>query len=75
MIKLQPGSTEGATYAVAMSKVSSNNYCQRLYKVNLATGKQVASVEVTACFRGTRDDSIDGVAYFDPAVCIRGDTE
>ncbi len=67
VIRLQSGTTEGVIYAVAMSKDSSSNYYQRLYEVNLATGKQLVSVEVTGMFPGTGDASSDGVVSFDPA--------
>src|ERR1700691_1433750 len=38
VIALQAGTGEGAIFAVAMSKDSSGDYHQRLYKVSLATG-------------------------------------
>jgi outer membrane protein assembly factor BamB len=66
VIWLQPGTTEGVIYAVAMSKDSSGNYHQRLFKVNLATGKLLAHVEVTGKYPGTGDDSQNGYAIFDP---------
>ena len=66
VIRLQPGTSEGSIFAVAMSKDSSANYHQRLFKVNLATGKPLAHVEVTGKYPGTGDDSQDGYAIFVP---------
>jgi len=67
VIALKPGTTEGAIFAVAMSKDSSGKYRQRLHKVGLATGQPVAAgVEVFAKYPGTGEDSKDGYAFFDP---------
>jgi hypothetical protein len=67
VIYLEPGTTVGAIFAVAMSKDTSGNYHQRLQEVHLATGKRVAAgVEITATYPGTGEDSQNGFAYFDP---------
>jgi hypothetical protein len=67
VIYLKPGTTEGAIFAVAMSKDSSGNYHQRLQEVHLGAGKRVAAgVEITATYPGTGEDSQNGFAYFDP---------
>lgn len=66
-IAIQPGSSEGAIFAVAMSKDSSGKYHQRLHKVSLAAGKVLAAaVEIVAKYPGTGEDSKNGYAYFDP---------
>ncbi len=57
--------SQGAIFAVAMSKDSSGNYHQRLHKVNLASGKGlVAAVTISGKYPGTGEDSKDGYAYF-----------
>jgi hypothetical protein len=67
VIYLTPGTTQGAIFAVAMSKDTSGNYHQRLQEVHLGSGKRVAAgVEITATYPGTGEDSQDGFAYFDP---------
>src|SRR5580658_304021 len=68
VIVLKPDTTEGAIFAVAMSKDSSGKYHQRLHKVSLTTGKTLTtSVEVIGKYPGTGEDSKDGYALFDPA--------
>ncbi len=68
VIYLKPGTTEGAIFAVAMSKDSSGNYHQRLQKINLATGTRLAfGVEVTGTYPGTGENSSGGNVIFDPA--------
>jgi outer membrane protein assembly factor BamB len=57
---------EGAVFAVAMSKDSTGNYHQRLYKVELTTGKQIANVEITAKYPGTGSGSSGGYVVFNP---------
>jgi outer membrane protein assembly factor BamB len=57
---------EGAVFAVAMSQDSTGNYHQRLYKVELTTGKQIANVEITAQYPGTGDGSSGGYVVFNP---------
>jgi hypothetical protein len=67
VIGLKSGSTLGAIFAVAMSKDSSGKYHQRLHKVSLATGKQLAAgVEIVAKYPGTGEDSRNGFVFFDP---------
>jgi hypothetical protein len=66
VISLKAGASEGAIFAVAMSKDTSGNYHQRLYKLNLATGGSlVAAVEVTGKYPGTGEGSSGGYANFD----------
>jgi hypothetical protein len=61
------GASQGAIFAVAMSKDSSGNYHQRLHKVSLTTGNQlIAAVQITAKYPGTGDDSSGGYVSFDP---------
>ncbi len=68
VIQLKSGANGGSIFAVAMSKDSSGNYHQRLYKLNLLTGKLlVAAVEITATYPGTGDNSKNGSVVFDPA--------
>jgi len=67
VIGLKSGTSQGAIFAVAMSKDSSGNYHQRLQEVGLGTGTRLATgVEITGAYPGTGDDSTDGYAYFDP---------
>jgi hypothetical protein len=66
VIAPEAGSGGGAIFAVAMSKDSSGNYHQRLYKVNLATGKILAVVAVRGTYPGTGEDSSGGYVSFDP---------
>ena len=67
VIALKPGAG-GAIFAVAMSKDSSGKYHQRLHKVSLTTGKDIATAaEITAKYPGSGEDSRGGYAYFDPA--------
>src|SRR5208337_2703695 len=67
VIVLKTRTTEGAIFAVAMSKDASGNYHQRLHKVSLTTGKALAAaVEIAAKYPGTGEDSRGGYAYFDP---------
>jgi len=67
VIALKPGTTEGAIFAVAMSKNSAGHYHQRLHKVSLATGKPLAAgVEINGKYPGSGEDSTGGYAYFDP---------
>lgn len=66
VIYLIPGSSQGVIYAVAMSKDSSGNYHQRLYKLSLATGRSLtAAVEVTGTYPGTGEGSSGGYVNFD----------
>ncbi len=59
--------SEGAIFAVAMSKDSSGQYHQRLHKVSLTTGNQlIAAVEIAAKYPGSGEDSSGGYAFFDP---------
>jgi len=68
VIGIKPGASEGAIYAVAMSKNSAGDYHQRLHKVSLATGKPLlAGVEIAGKYPGTGEDSKNGYAYFNPA--------
>lgn len=61
------GTTQGAIYAVTMTKDSSGNYHQRLHEVNLATGAQpLTGVDIFARLPGTGEDSYEGWSYFDP---------
>ncbi len=67
VIALEPGSTLGAIFAVAMSKDSSGNYHQRLHKLSLGAGRPLAAgVEVTARYPGTGEGSTGGYVVFDP---------
>ena len=67
VIALKAGTTEGAIFAVAMSKDASGKYHQRLHKVSLTTGKPLtAGVEIIAKYPGTGEDSSGGYALFDP---------
>ena len=67
VIYLKPGTTQGAIFAVAMSKDSSGNYHQRLHKINLANGQRlIAGVDIAGKYPGTGKDSKGGFAYFDP---------
>jgi hypothetical protein len=67
VIALKAGTTEGAIFAVAMSKDASGNYHQRLHKRSLTTGSPLAAaVEITAKYPGTGADSTGGYVYFDP---------
>jgi len=67
VIGLKSGTSQGAIFAVAMSKDSSGNYHQRLQEVGLGTGTRLATgVEITGVYPGTGDDSTEGYAYFDP---------
>jgi hypothetical protein len=67
VIYLKPGTTQGAVFAVAMSKDASGNYHQRLQKVDLATGHRLINgVEVNAKYPGTGEGSQGGFAIFDP---------
>jgi hypothetical protein len=57
--------SQGAIFAVAMSKDSSGNYHHRLHKVNLASGKPlVTAITISGKYPGTGEDSKDGYAYF-----------
>lgn len=68
VIALKAGTTEGAIYAVAMSKDASGNYHQRLHRRSLAAGAALtAAVEVTAQYPGNGEDSSGGYVMFDPA--------
>jgi hypothetical protein len=68
VIGVKAGSSEGAIFAVAMSKDSAGNYHQRLHKVSLTTGKPlVAAVEITGKYPGSGEDSSGGYAYFVPS--------
>src|ERR1700691_3640804 len=67
VIALESGTTVGVVFAVTMSKDSSGNYHQRLYKVNLATGKPLAAVAIVGKYAGAGDDSSGGYVNFDPA--------
>jgi len=67
VIALKAGAAEGAIFAVAMSKDTSGNYHQRLYKRNLATGGPLAAaVEIAARYPGTGEDSGGGYVNFAP---------
>ena len=75
MIALNPAPSEGAIFAVAMSKDSSGNYHQRLHKVSLTTGKQlIAGVEITAKYPGTGEDSTEATPTSIPS-SIRNDRD
>ena len=63
-VALEAGTGGGAVFAVAMSKDSSGNYHQRLYKVSLATGTILAVVAVTGKYPGTGDASSGGYVSF-----------
>lgn len=63
---ISPSLLGGAIFAVAMSKDSMGNYHQRLYKVELTTGKPIASVESAAQYPGTGDGSSGGYVVFNP---------
>jgi hypothetical protein len=66
-IAKSPGSTEGAVFAVAMSKDAAGNYHHRLYKVNLTAGLTLAKVEVAAQYPGTGSETNgSGVDVFNP---------
>jgi len=68
VVTLKAGTTDGAIFAVAMSKDASGNYHQRLHKRSLTGGNALATpVEITAHYPGTGDDSTGGFVYFDPA--------
>src|SRR5580700_6475919 len=65
VIALNPAGTDGAIFAVAMSKGPSGDYQQRLHKVSLSTGSPLtAGVEITGKYPGTGEDSRGGYAYF-----------
>jgi hypothetical protein len=67
VIGLKPGTSEGAIFAVAMSKDTSGKYHQRLHRVSLTTGKALTTaVEIIAKYPGTGEDSSGGYALFDP---------
>ena len=57
VIAFKPGSTEGAIFAVAMSKDASGKYHQRLHKVNLTAGRAFLSVEITGQYPGIGSES------------------
>jgi outer membrane protein assembly factor BamB len=65
VIALQAGTGEGAIFAVAMSKDSSGDYHQRLYKVSLATGEPFAAVAIAGKYPGTGQNSSGGYVYFE----------
>jgi hypothetical protein len=66
VITVNAGATEGVIFAVAMSKDASGNYHQRLHKVSLTTGKQLAAgVEIAGSYPGTGEGSSGGYAYFE----------
>jgi outer membrane protein assembly factor BamB len=65
-IAFKPGGSEGAVFAVAMSKDAAGKYHQRLHKVNLTAGLQLAAVEITAKYPGTGQESSGGYVLFDP---------
>jgi len=65
VIAFKPGSSEGAVFAVAMSKDASGNYHQRLHKVNLTAG-HASSVEITAQYPGIGSESSGGTNVFLP---------
>ena len=65
IIALQAGTGEGAIFAVAMSKDSSGDYHQRLYKVSLATGEPFAAVAIAGKYPGTGQNSSGGYVYFE----------
>jgi len=65
VITVNFGASAGVIFAVAMSKDASGDYHQRLHKVSLATGKQLAAgVEISGSYPGTGEGS-GGYAYFD----------
>jgi hypothetical protein len=67
VISLKTGTTEGAIYAVAMSKDASGNYHQRLHRRSLAAGNALnTAVEITAQYPGTGENSSGGNVVFDP---------
>ena len=67
VVGMSAGSSQGAIFAVAMSKDTSGKYHQRLHKVCLTTGKTlVGAVEITAKYPGSGEDSSGGYAFFDP---------
>jgi hypothetical protein len=67
VIALNSGATDGAIFAVAMSKGPSGEYHQRLHKVRLSTGSPlIAGVEITGKYPGTGEDSRNGYAFFAP---------
>jgi hypothetical protein len=65
VIALDGGAGVGVIFAVAMSKDSSGNYHQRLYKVSLATGKPLAAAAIGGKYPGTGDYHSDGYVYFE----------
>jgi len=66
-IELKRGGASGVVFAVAMSKDSSGNYYQRLYKVNLMNGKLLTpGVVVSAQYPGTGENSSNGSVIFAP---------
>jgi outer membrane protein assembly factor BamB len=65
VIALETGTGLGVIFAVAMSKDSSGNYYQRLYKVSLAAGKPLAAVVIGGKYPGTGDNSSGGYVYFE----------
>ncbi len=66
VIAFKPGTSEGAIFAVAMSKDASGKYHQRLHKVNLTAGKAFLSVEITAQYPGIGSESSGGYDVFIP---------
>jgi hypothetical protein len=67
VINMEPGASDGAIFAVAMSKDASGNYHQRLHKVSLTAGQPFKpAVEIVAKYPGTGEDSRGGFAFFDP---------
>ena len=58
-------------YVVAKSKdLNDNSYHQKLYALDLATGKQKfgGSIEITAIARGVGDGNVNGQLTFDPLI-------
>ena len=67
VIAFEPGTTQAAVFAVAMSKDAAGNYHQRLHKVNLATGQNVmTAVDIAGKYPGTGEGSSQGFVSFDP---------
>ena len=58
----------GAIYVVAMSMDAKGAYHQRLHALDLATGAELfrGPKDITARFRGTGDNSRNGMVVFDP---------
>lgn len=65
----RPAGSNGAIFAVAMSRDSTGKYHQRLHAIDAATGKELLNgpVEIKAKYPGSGDNSSGGYVIFDPS--------